>query len=63
MRVKDTKKGKGVAAEKKGIVRRELRSVLTTGTIVDGSMLTDDLANHCVAIKVSLSHQPCEIIC
>ena len=55
IRVKDGKKGKGkVTAEKKGIVRRELRSVLTTGTIVDGSMLTDDLASHCVAIKVSL---------
>jgi hypothetical protein len=26
--------------------------VLTGGTIVDGSMLTDDMSNHCVAIKV-----------
>ena len=57
MRVKDTKKKGKAAAEKKGIVRRELKTVLTTGTIVDGSMLTDDLANHCVAIKVSLGVQ------
>jgi DNA mismatch repair protein MSH6 len=56
MRKKDAKattKGKAVPAGK-GIVRRELKSVLTTGTIVDGSMLTDDLASHCVAIKVRL---------
>lgn len=56
MRVKDAKGkdgGKGKAAVKgKGIVRRELQSVLTTGTIVDGSMLTEELASHCVAIKV-----------
>lgn len=62
MRVKDAKKGKG-AAEKKGIVRRELKTVLTTGTIVDGSMLTDDLANHCVAIKVGLDIQFCAERC
>jgi DNA mismatch repair ATPase MutS len=34
------------------LARRELKSVLTGGTIVDGSMLTDDMSNHCVAIKV-----------
>lgn len=56
LRVKDgkAKGGKPVTASNgKAIVRRELRSVLTGGTIVDGSLLTDDLANHCVAIKVS----------
>lgn len=55
MRVKDGKaSGKGKAVPKgKEIVRRELKSVLTGGTLVDGSMLTDDLASHCVAIKVS----------
>ncbi|GAA5968892.1 hypothetical protein JCM11641_000769 [Rhodosporidiobolus odoratus] len=35
----------------KEIVRRELKSVLTGGTIVEGDMLTDDMSNHCVAIK------------
>lgn len=51
MRNKDSK-AKGKAPSGKTIVRRELKSVLTTGTIVDGSLLTDDLASHCVAIKV-----------
>lgn len=57
MRIKDGKaKGKAPAAKssQKAIVRRELKSVLTSGTIVDGSLLTDDLASHCVAIKASL---------
>lgn len=54
MRVKDGK-AKGKQPAGKTIVRRELRSVLTSGTLVDGSMLTDDLSNHCVAIKVRLS--------
>ncbi|KAK4055994.1 DNA mismatch repair protein msh6 [Microbotryomycetes sp. JL221] len=44
-------KAKGEAKKGKDIVRRELKSVLTTGTIVDGALLTDDLANHCVSIK------------
>ncbi|GAA5982227.1 hypothetical protein JCM10908_004792 [Rhodotorula pacifica] len=56
IRNKDDKKagkGKGSAKQANGkeIVRRELKSVLTGGTIVDGSMLTDDMSNHCVAIK------------
>lgn len=36
----------------KEIVRRELAQVFTNGTIVDGSYLTSDEANHCVSIKV-----------
>ncbi|KAJ8294900.1 DNA mismatch repair protein msh6 [Rhodotorula toruloides] len=56
LRNKDDKKagktaGKAKQAKGKEIVRRELKSVLTSGTIVDGSMLTDDMSNHCVAIK------------
>ncbi|GAA6021689.1 hypothetical protein JCM8202_004312 [Rhodotorula sphaerocarpa] len=58
IRNKDDKKAGGKAgkssakqANGKEIVRRELKSVLTGGTIVDGSMLTDDMSNHCVAIK------------
>ncbi|KLT40648.1 putative mismatch repair-related protein [Cutaneotrichosporon oleaginosum] len=35
----------------KEIVRRELAQVFTNGTIVDGSYLTSDEANHCVSIK------------
>ncbi|GAA5834415.1 hypothetical protein JCM5353_008937 [Sporobolomyces roseus] len=57
IRNKDAKAagGKGKAKGGKEIVRRELKSVLTTGTIVDGSMLTDDMSNHCVAIKEEIS--------
>ncbi|GAA5901645.1 hypothetical protein JCM6882_006031 [Rhodosporidiobolus microsporus] len=48
-------KPKGKTATKnangKEIVRRELKSVLTGGTIVEGEMLTDDMSSHCVAIK------------
>lgn len=55
MRIKDGKARGGSSSKAvpagKAIVRRELKSVLTTGTIVDGSMLTDDLASHCVSIK------------
>ncbi|WVR03374.1 hypothetical protein IAU60_000365 [Kwoniella sp. DSM 27419] len=37
------------------IVRRELKQVFTNGTIVDGTYLSSDEANHCVAIKESVS--------
>lgn len=47
--------GKGpkstTTAEKAKIVNRELKTVLTTGTIVDGHLLTEDLSNHCIAVK------------
>lgn len=33
------------------IIRRELASVLTGGTLVDGGMLQDDMATYCAAIK------------
>jgi DNA mismatch repair ATPase MutS len=48
MRKKDAAKG----ADTEKIVRRELRQVFTNGTIVDGTYLASDEANHCVAIKV-----------
>ncbi|KAI1098555.1 DNA mismatch repair protein Msh6 [Jackrogersella minutella] len=35
------------------IIRRELACILTGGTLVDGSMLQDDMATYCVAIKES----------
>lgn len=53
LRAKDAKaKAGSKGAVAKQIVRRELKTVLTTGTIVDGALLTDDLGSHCVAIKV-----------
>lgn len=54
MRLKDGKAA-GQKTPAKSIVRRELKSVLTAGTLVDGSMLTDDLASHCVSIKVRIN--------
>lgn len=44
-------KGKAKASNEPKIVHRELKTVLTTGTIVDGQLLTEDLSNHCIAIK------------
>lgn len=38
--------------KKSEIIRRELASVLTSGTLVDGGMLQDDMSTYCVAIKV-----------
>lgn len=40
---------KGKKEEK--VIRRELASVLTGGTLVDGGMLQDDMATYCAAIK------------
>ncbi|RDL29783.1 DNA repair protein MutS, III [Venustampulla echinocandica] len=36
------------------IIRRELACVLTGGTLVEGSMLQDDMATFCVAIKEAI---------
>lgn len=44
--------GKGAKKPDK-IIKRELACVLTRGTLVEGSMLQDDLATFCVAIKES----------
>jgi DNA mismatch repair ATPase MutS len=50
MREKGAKPGK----EEK-VIRRELACVLTGGTLVDESMLQDEMATYCVAIKVCQS--------
>ncbi|KAI3623239.1 MSH6 [Malassezia furfur] len=50
MRVGEKSRGGGSE-----IVRRELRHVVTSGTIVDGSVLADDLSSYCVSIK---EHRP-----
>ena len=44
--------GKGAKKPDK-IIKRELACVLTRGTLVEGSMLQDDMATFCVAIKES----------
>ncbi|KAL2818793.1 putative DNA mismatch repair protein Msh6 [Aspergillus cavernicola] len=51
MRERDGKKG-GKKEDK--IIRRELACVLTAGTLVEGSMLQDDMSTFCVAIKEAL---------
>lgn len=45
------KPAKGAKEEK--IIRRELACVLTSGTLVDGGMLQDDMSTFCVSIKES----------
>jgi len=42
----------GKAGKEEKIIRRELACVLTGGTLVDESMLQDEMATYCVAIKV-----------
>jgi DNA mismatch repair protein MSH6 len=36
------------------VIRRELACILTAGTLVDGSMLQDDMATYCAAIKETM---------
>lgn len=36
------------------VIKRELSSVLTAGTLVEGSMLQDDMSTYCVAIKEAI---------
>lgn len=53
MRERDEKSSKKSAkpAKEEKIIRRELASVLTAGTLVDGGMLQDDMSTYCAAIK------------
>jgi DNA mismatch repair protein MSH6 len=52
MRERGAKGGKGGKEDK--IIKRELACVLTAGTLVEGSMLQDDMATYCMAIKEAL---------
>src|SRR5271154_2313330 len=38
-------------SKKEDIIRRELTCVLTSGTLVDETMLHDQLATYCIAVK------------
>ncbi|KAJ0329797.1 hypothetical protein COL5a_003622 [Colletotrichum fioriniae] len=51
MRERGDTSAKSKKADK--IIRRELACILTGGTLVDGSMLQDDLATYCASIKES----------
>ncbi|KAL9120539.1 MAG: hypothetical protein Q9187_002905 [Circinaria calcarea] len=41
-------------AKEEKVIRRELACVLTSGTLVDGGMLQDDMSPYCVSIKESV---------
>ncbi|KAK4231839.1 putative DNA mismatch repair protein msh6 [Podospora fimiseda] len=43
--------GKSKVSKADKIIHRELACILTGGTLVDGSMLQDDMATYCAAIK------------
>lgn len=51
MRERDGKKSGG---KEDKVIKRELSSVLTAGTLVEGSMLQDDMSVYCVAIKEAI---------
>lgn len=51
MRERDGKKGGG---KEDKVIKRELSCVLTAGTLVEGSMLQDDMSVYCVAIKEAI---------
>ena len=55
MREREDSQGPPAKGQKKPdkIIKRELACVLTGGTLVEGSMLQDDMATFCVAIKES----------
>ena len=51
MRERDGKEPGAVKADK--IIQRKLASVITSGTLVDSTMLQDDMSTYCAAIKES----------
>jgi len=51
MRERDGKKSGG---KEDKVIKRELSCVLTAGTLVEGSMLQDDMSVYCVAIKEAI---------
>lgn len=53
---KEIRESNGPAKGKKDVIQRELKCVLTAGTLTDESMLTDDMATYCVAVKEDIDH-------
>jgi len=51
MRERDEEPVKRASSVKKEVIRRELASVLTSGTLVEPGMLQDDMSTYCVAVK------------
>jgi DNA mismatch repair protein MSH6 len=54
MREREDSVGLANKPKKDKVINRELACVLTKGTLVDGSMLEDDMSTYCVAIKEGL---------
>jgi DNA mismatch repair protein MSH6 len=54
MRERDEQANGGKKSKDDKVIKRELACVLTAGTLVDGSMLQDDMSTFCVAIKESV---------
>ena len=50
---KEMRERDGKSKKEEKVIRRELACVLTSGTLVNGSMLQDDLSTFCMAIKES----------
>ncbi|KAJ1535025.1 DNA mismatch repair protein msh6, partial [Nowakowskiella sp. JEL0078] len=55
-----SEKGKRARDDKEStIIKRELTSILTAGTLVDSTMLTDDFSTYCLSLKEDVSeHLP-----
>ena len=53
MRERDEEAPKKKPTKDDKIIKRELACVLTAGTLVDGTMLQEDMATYCVAVKES----------
>lgn len=51
---KEMRERDGTVKKTDKIIRRELACILTGGTLVEGSMLQDDMATYCAAIKESV---------
>ncbi|KAF3483954.1 DNA mismatch repair protein msh6 [Arthroderma uncinatum] len=55
MRERDDKGNKAGKPQKEDkVIKRELACVLTTGTLVEGSMIQGDMSTYCVAIKEAI---------
>lgn len=48
---KEIREANGAPKGKKDVIQRELKCVLTAGTLTDETMLNDDMATYCLAVK------------
>lgn len=55
--MRESEGGKKTSKPTDKIIKRELACILTGGTLVEGSMLQDDMATYCVSIKEGASDE------